>query len=90
MTTKQHTKQLTIRDVPDEVVKELRAEAQEHGQSLNSVVRFALLEYVEGRRRRQRLAEGLAEMDALRERIRREHGGDLEDSVPLLREDRER
>ena len=90
MTTHQQTKQLTVRDVPADVVEALREEAASHGQSINAIVRDALSEHVRRRRQQRQLAEGLHAMQELRERIARSHGGDLDDSVPLLREDRER
>src|SRR5687768_935489 len=81
-------KQLTIRDVPEDVVQMLREEAAEHGHSLNTVVRTALAEHADRRRRAKRFQEALPRLDALREQIRREHGGDLSDSTELIREDR--
>ena len=83
-------KQLTIREVPEDVVQVLREEAAEYGHSLNTVVRTALAEHADRRRRAKRIPDLLSEMAALRERIRQEAGGDLSDSTPLIREDRER
>ncbi len=83
-------KQLTLRDIPEEVVQALREEAAERGQSMNAVARSALAEHVERRRWSQRLRERLPVMDALRNRIARRHGRELDDSAALVRADRER
>ena len=83
-------KQLTVREVPEDVVRVLREEAAEYGHSLNTVVRTALVEHAERRRRAKRTPDLIADMAALRERIRQEAGGELEDSSSLIREDRER
>jgi plasmid stability protein len=83
-------KQLTVRDVPDGIVQALRAEAGEVGQSMNAVARSALQEHVEQRRARMRLERLLPAMDELRARIAARAGGELEESVPLIRADRER
>ncbi|MEX2373786.1 MAG: type II toxin-antitoxin system VapB family antitoxin [Dehalococcoidia bacterium] len=81
--------QLTVRDVSEETVQELRAAAAERGLSMNAVVRDALCDYLEERRRKQRGDEVLARMDAIAESIRRKYGGDLSDSAPLIRADRD-
>ena len=81
---------LTIRDVPDDVMRALREEASETGRSRNVVVRSALRDHVERRRARQRLADRAQAMDALRARIAERTGGVLDDNVSLIREDRER
>jgi len=83
-------KQITVRDVPDDVVEALRECARDGGQSLNSIARTALAEYAARRRWRRRLAEQLPAMDALRERIAARRGGELPESVPLIASDRER
>lgn len=83
--------QLTVRDVPQAVVAELKEEAAARKASLNRVVRDALEAYVE-RRRHQRMLPGLIDaMDELRESIRARRGGVLvSDSTELIREDRDR
>ncbi|MYI82798.1 MAG: hypothetical protein F4056_05660 [Chloroflexi bacterium] len=81
---------LTVRNVPDDVIRALREEASETGRSLNVVARTALQEHVERRRSRQRLADGVRAVDSLRSRIKERAGGALSDSVSLIREDRER
>jgi plasmid stability protein len=81
---------LTIRDVPDDVVEELRAEAQEAGMSLTAFVRIVLREGAERRRWRRELRAGVSGMRALREEIAEYAGGSVSDSVDLIREDRAR
>ena len=83
-------KQITVRDVPQDVVRALREEAGEVGQSMNAVARSALQEHVEQRRERMRLARVLPAMDDLRARIAKRAGGEIEESVPLIRADRDR
>ena len=81
--------QLTIRDVPEEIAIELKGEAEEEGRSVNAVARAALMEHVERRRRARRFEESLAIMDAHRNAIRERLGHNLDDSTPLIREDRD-
>ena len=82
--------QLTVRDVPPDILEELRAEARERGRSLNAQVRAALAEHVARRQRQRRLRAAIPSVDALRERIARRLGHDVSDSTELIREDRER
>ena len=82
--------QLTVRNVPEEVVEALRQEASEHGTSVNAVVRDALRAHIEQRQWRGRVQEALPLMDELRARIEKRHGGLLEESWPILREFRDR
>ena len=82
--------QLTVRNVPEEVVEALREEASEQGTSVNAVVRGALRAHVEQRQWRERVQEALPLMDELRARIEKRHGGLLEESWPILREFRDR
>lgn len=83
-------RQLTVRDVPEDVMDALRDAAEERGHSVNAVARAALADYVARLRWRQGLTARLPAMDALRERIAGRLGGPLEDGAPLLRADRER
>ena len=83
-------KQITVRDVPDGLERALRDEAGEVGQSMNAVARAALQEHVEQRRSRMRLERSLPAMDALRARIATRAGGEVEESVALIRADCER
>jgi plasmid stability protein len=82
--------QLTIRDVPEDVVDQLRKAAKRRGQSLNAAVKGILAAEAAEERRHEQAEATLARMDALRERLREEHGGDFEESWPLIREDRDR
>ncbi len=82
--------QLTVRDVPDEIVRALREESLSEHRSMNAVVRAALTEHVERRHRRANLEAYLPEMDRLRRRVADRLGGDLESSADLIREDRDR
>ena len=81
--------QLTVRDVPDDVMDALREAAEERGHSVNAVARAALAEYAAQRRWRHRLTSRLPAMDALRARIAARHGGPLDDSAGLIGADRE-
>lgn len=81
---------VTIREVPDEVVNALKEEAAAYSVSLNAVLRSALAEHAERRRRARRGRELLPRIEALHATIRREVGGDLPDSTPLIREERDR
>ena len=83
-------KQLTVRNLPDDVVEALHEEAAESGRSVNAVARSALQEHTRRRHSRMRLEGGVRAMDALRARIKEYAGGTLSSSVPLIREDRER
>jgi plasmid stability protein len=80
--------QLTVRDIPDETVDELKAAAQERGQSMNALVRAALEDYLQARRRARTLRDLLPEIDRRREAIRRRHGI-LSDSTEIIREFRD-
>lgn len=82
--------QLTVRNVPPDVLEALREEATEAGRSVNGVARLALQEHVERRRSRMHLEDRVRAMDALRARIEEHAGGTLDDSVSLIRADRER
>lgn len=84
------SRQLTVRDVPEDVIRVLRKRAKESGRSMNAVARAALEEYAEREAWQERLRDQLPKMDELRERIRPAHGGDLSDSTDLIREDRDR
>ncbi len=82
--------QLTVRDVPDDVMDVLRKAATRRGLSLNATVKAMLTEQAAEERRRELAEASVARIKALRERIREEHGGDFEESWPLIREDRDR
>lgn len=74
--------QLTVRDVPDDVVERLRMRARAGGRSLEGEVRAVLAAAAEPSREEQlRTADGLAAATA---------GRPHTDVVELLREDRAR
>jgi plasmid stability protein len=82
--------QMTLRDIPEDVVDALREEAAERGQSMNAIVRSVLEAHVQEERRRREMEDAMRAADALRKRIEERHGGLLSESWPLIREDRER
>ena len=82
--------QLTVRSVPEDVIAALREEAAEGGTSVNAVVRVALQKHVEQRQWQKRVQDVIPEMNALRARIEERHGGLLDESWPIIREDRDR
>ena len=82
--------QLTVRNVPDDIVEELRQEASASGRSMNAVVRDALREHAEKRQWRERAQRALPRMVARHASIKERNGGPLADSWPLIREDRDR
>ena len=80
--------QLTVRDVPDEVVAALRAEAESLRLSLNSVIVAAIRDYEDKLRRRRALQAGLPLLDVLHDAIlRRRDGEQTSDSAELLHAD---
>ena len=82
--------QLTVRDVPDEIVSVLKKEAAERGMSLNAVIRRALEEYAAQWWRREDRQQAAAEARELRERIRARLGHAMTpESWELIREDRD-
>ncbi len=82
--------QITVRNVPDDVMEALREEAAENGTSMNALVRAALQELAEQRQWRKRAQDAIPRMKELQARIRERHGGLLDESWPLIREDRDR
>lgn len=82
--------QLTVRNVPEDMVEALREEAAEGGTSMNAVVRDALRAHIEQREWRKRAEHAIPAMEELRARIAEEAGGTLSSSVPIIREFRER
>jgi plasmid stability protein len=75
---------VTIRKLDDWVVASFRARAKQAGHPLEEELRQFLTEAA--RERRQRFA---AKLDALDARLR-ERYGELPDSTPLIREERDR
>lgn len=82
--------QLTIRNVPDDVIEALRADASDSGRSMSAVARDALREHAQRRQWRERAREAIPRMAARRAEIEERNGGPLEESWPLIREDRDR
>ena len=82
--------QITVRNVPDDVMEALRDEAAEKSTSMNALVRAALQELAEQRQWRKRTQDAIPRMNELQARIRERHGGLLDESWPLIREDRDR
>lgn len=83
---------LGVRDLPEEVLSELRAEARKRHASLNSLACAALEEYVQRLRRQRELQALLPQLEDLRNQILARRGGQPveTDSVDLIRADRER
>lgn len=76
---------LSIKDLPDPVHKELKSAARAHGQSLNGYI-ISLLELsVEERARRKMMRAGREEFRKFLATLPR-----MDDSTALIREDRER
>ena len=74
---------IRVRNLEDEVVAELKARARRHGNSLEAELRSLLT--AEARRPRQELAKRLADFrDGLREKY-----GELPDSTPFIRAERD-
>jgi len=83
--------QLTVRDVPENVLADLRDEAADRHTSLNAILCAALEDYAGRRRRLRMMRELLPAMEALSHEILAAHRGVLtSESASLLREDRER
>ena len=82
--------QLTVRNVPEDVIEAIREEAAEGDTSMNAVIRLALQKHVEQRQWQKRAQDIIPEMDALRARIEKRHGGLLDESWPIIREFRDR
>ena len=76
---------LTVKDLPDGVYAELKEAARSEGRSLNGYIVSLLNATVEERTRRKRMRED-------REAFRRFLSSlpQMDDSTPLIREDRER
>ena len=74
---------IEITKLDDWVVESFRARARQAGRSLEEELRQFLT--VAARERRRRL---IAELDALNARLREKYG-ELPDSTPLIREDRD-
>ena len=76
---------LTVKDLPDVVYSELKDAARFEGRSLNGYVVELLKASIEERNRRKLMREGRAEFRAYLASLPK-----MEDSTPLIREDRDR
>ena len=76
---------LTIKDLPDHVHQSLKQAARSQGYSLNRYIILLLELSLEERNRRKLMREGREEFRQLLATLPR-----LEDSTPLIREDRDR
>ena len=76
---------ITLKNVPDKIYREMKREAKQQGRSLNAQIIRALEADVAELERRRRLAELRKELDRFAASL-----PPLEDSAPLIREDRQR
>ena len=76
---------MTVKDLPDVVYSELKDAARFEGRSLNGYVVELLKASIEERNRRKLMREGRAEFRAYLASLPK-----MEDSTPLIREDRDR
>ena len=72
-----------VRNLPDWVVASFRNKAQHEGRSLEEELRMLLTEAAMNRRR-----ETIRKLKAFRDKMREKHG-ELSDSTPGIREDRQ-
>jgi len=76
---------LTVKDIPEDVYSQLKAEARSEGRSLNRYIVALLKASTEERDRRKMMRQGRAEFRAFLASLPK-----MEDSTPLIREDRDR
>ena len=76
---------LSLKDVPDPVYRQLKEAARAEGRSLNSYLVSLLTADAEERNRRKRMRENRNEFRRFVESL-----PPMDDSTPLIREDRER
>lgn len=76
---------LSVKDLPDPVYRQLKASAQAEGRSLNGYIVSLLKADAEERGRRQRMRQNRREFRRFVESLPH-----VEDSTPLIREDRDR
>lgn len=76
---------LSVKDVPEPVYRQLKEAAQAEGRSLNSYLVSLLTADAEERNRRKRMRENRNDFRRFVESLPR-----MDDSTPLIREDRER
>jgi plasmid stability protein len=75
---------ILVRNIDDATAAQLKKKAKAAGKSVNDVAREALRAAA-----RPRLQEAWAETDRIRARISARAGGELSDSTPGIREDRD-
>lgn len=76
--------QILVRELAEDVIRELKASAQQNGRSLEAEVRMRL---IASTRRDLERKDAFRRLDALGRSLR---GRDLPDSTALIREDRDR
>ena len=76
---------ITIKDVPERIHKELKSAARSQGRSLNGYIVSILEMSVEERGRRQLMREGRAEFRAFLASL-----PEFSDSTEMIRDDRDR
>jgi hypothetical protein len=76
---------LTVKDLPDTVYGQLKEAARTEGRSLNGYIVALLKASTDEQARRKRMRDGRAEFRKFLESLPR-----MEDSTPLIREDRDR
>ena len=76
---------LSVKDLPDPVYRQLKAAAQAEGRSLNGYIVSLLKADAEERSRRHRMRQNRREFRRFVESLPH-----MDDSTPLIREDRDR
>lgn len=79
---------LTVRDIPEDIYKELRKDAERLGRSLNAEILALMRDRAEAVRRRRRAAKAMRELDRMREELARKYPN-APDSVEIIREIRD-
>jgi plasmid stability protein len=79
---------LTVRDIPEDIYKELRKDAERLGRSLNAEILALMRERAEAVRRRRQAAKAMRELDRMREELARKYPN-APDSVEIIREIRD-
>ena len=76
---------LTVKDLPDPVYEELKGAARSEGRSLNGYIISLLQAHAEERARRKQMRQAREEFRRFLASLPK-----MEDSTPLIREDRDR
>jgi plasmid stability protein len=79
---------LTVRDIPEDIYKELRRDAERLGRSLNAEILALMRDHAEAVRHRRRAAKAMRELDRMREELARKYPN-APDSVEIIREIRD-